>query len=136
MTAKEYLSQYRRLCQQIMAASNEIEQLRALLNRGVQVLTGMPHGNSGGDWTDTVVKITEIEASMFKSMGEMCRIRSEIETVINDVENVDEQTLLRMRYLNGWSWNKIARMMSYSVDWTWAMHRKALSHIKVNSSQQ
>lgn len=53
----------------------------------------------------------------------------DIERRIDGVKNPQYRDLLRYRYLNGWSWQKIAGRMSYSRDWLMRLHVRALDAV-------
>lgn len=74
----------------------------------------------------SVEQIEEWERKLDEQLSEQLRIRKEIEEAVSAVENPDCQTLLRMRYILGYDWEKIAEEMHYTVRWTMKMHRKAL----------
>ena len=55
----------------------------------------------------------------------------EIEGVIDAVEDAQYRDVLRYRYLNGWTWKRIAERMHFSQDWVWRLHARAMQQVKV-----
>ena len=55
----------------------------------------------------------------------------EIEGVIDAVEDAQYRDVLRYRYLNGWTWKRIAERMHFSQDWVWRLHARAMRQVKV-----
>lgn len=54
---------------------------------------------------------------------------AEIEALINQVESEEYRTILMLRYIGHMSINKIAESMSYSPDWVYKKHRKAVDEV-------
>jgi DNA-directed RNA polymerase specialized sigma24 family protein len=54
---------------------------------------------------------------------------AEIEALINMVESEEYRTILMLRYIGHMSINKIAESMSYSPDWVYKKHRKAVDEV-------
>lgn len=131
MTARDYLSQARELDQAINARLERIARLRALVSGRAARTDGMPRGGTGIDWTDTVVKIDEIERALDKDIDRLIDLKREIAEVIAAVPDIRYRTLLEYRYLCGWSWRRIARTMNYSEDWTRHAHGRALQMVRV-----
>lgn len=131
MTARDYLSQARVLDQAINARLERIARLRALVNGRAARTDGMPRGGTGIDWTDTIVKIDEMERALDKDIDRLIDLKREIAEVIAAVPDMRYRTLLEYRYLCGWSWRRIARTMNYSEDWTRHAHGRALQMVRV-----
>ena len=132
MTAKDYLSQARQLDQAINTRLERIARLRALVSGRAARTDGMPRGSGGGtDWTDTVVKIDEMERALNKDIDRLIDLKREIAEAIAAVPDMRYRTLLEYRYLCGWSWRRIARTMNYSEDWTRHAHGRALQMVRV-----
>ena len=138
MTAKEYLSQARLLDSTIDTRLERITRLRALVSGRTARTDGMPRGGKGAgsagstcDWTDTVIKIAEMERALDADIDRLIDLRREIASVIAAVPDARYRTLLECRYLCGWSWRRIARAMNYSEDWTRHAHGRALQMVRV-----
>lgn len=131
MTAKEYLSQARLLDSAIDTRLERITRLRALVSGRTARTDGMPRGGKSADWTDTVIKIAEMERALDVDIDRLIDLRREIASVIAAVPDARYRTLLECRYLCGWSWRRIARAMNYSEDWTRHAHGRALQMVRV-----
>lgn len=137
MTARDYLSQARVLDQAINARLERIARLRALVSGRAARTDGMPRGSAGSagstffDWTDTVVKIDEMECALDKDIDRLIDLKREIAEVIAAVPDMRYRTLLEYRYLCGWSWARIARAMHYGEDWVRHAHGWALKQVRV-----
>ena len=60
--------------------------------------------------------------------------KREIEQVVDKLEDLQEKTLIRNRYINLMSWNKIARDMYLSERSVFRIHKHALKKLAVNGS--
>lgn len=58
------------------------------------------------------------------------RLVEEIDIAIGRMSDPDEQRLLRLRYLEGWSWTKVSLTIHYSRSQTKRIHAKALAHLE------
>ena len=131
MTAKDYLSQARQLDQAIDARLERIARLRALVSGRAARTDGMPRGGAGVDWTETIIKIDEMERALDKDIDRLIDLKREIAEVIAAVPDMRYRTLLEYRYLCGWGWAKIARAMHYGEDWVRHAHGWALKQVRV-----
>lgn len=137
MTARDYLSQARVLDQAINARLERIARLRALVSGRAARTDGMPRGGAGSagstffDWTDTVVKIDEMERALDRDIDRLIDLKREIAEAIAAVPDMRYRTLLEYRYLCGWSWARIARAMHYGEDWVRHAHGWALKQVRV-----
>ena len=127
MTAKEYLRRYRDLNAHIDSKLDEISHLRDVATR----LSPTAMFNNNGDITDkvgrTAAKIVDLQAEIAEEVNEIVKIRAEIEQTIAAVSDADCRLLLSLRYINGYSWRRIAAKMSYTEDHvTGYLHYKAL----------
>ena len=137
MTARDYLSQARVLDQAINARLERIARLRALVSGRAARTDGMPRGGAGSagstffDWTETIIKIDEMERALDKDIDRLIDLKREIAEVIAAVPDMRYRTLLEYRYLCGWSWARIARAMHYGEDWVRHAHGWALKQVRV-----
>lgn len=127
MTAKEYLLRYKRLNNYIDCKLDQIAQLRELATRLSPTAMFDKNGNVSDKVGRTVAKIVDLERVVDKQVDELVEIRSEIMRTISSVPDIEIRTMLEYRYINGWSWQKIATKMNYTRDHlTGYLHRKAL----------
>ena len=127
MTAKEYLKRYRTVNQYIDCKLEEIAQLRALATRISPAERSDRDGNTSDKVGKTVAKIVDLEREVDRQIDELVEMRKEIEETISMIEDIDIRTVLEYRYINGFSWRRIAYTMHYSEDHvTCYLHRKAL----------
>lgn len=127
MTAKEYLKRYRTLNAYIDCKLEEVAQLRELSTRISPTAMFDRNGNVSDKVGRTAAKIVDLEAEIDREVDELVEMRKEIEETISMIEDIDIRTVLEYRYINGFSWRRIAYTMHYSEDHvTCYLHRKAL----------
>ena len=66
-----------------------------------------------------------------KERLEKVRLYSEIEFKIRQMENEDEQRVLRLRYIKGLKWEEVAVEMGYSWRRIHDIHGKALRNFEL-----
>jgi len=130
MKAKEYLKYVRDLGQAINAKLEFCEQLRELAAISSSSIAGdkVSGGNKQGSRLEEyAVKIMTIEHDMRYETYKLLDEKNQVISVIHKMKEPKEQALLINRYINGYSWEKIAEKMSYSLDHVQGYaHRKAL----------
>lgn len=134
MTAKEYLSQARRLDEAINCRLRELEYWRGLSCR----LSGCgfdehhnPNPPTEAPFTMCLEKIDEIERDVNAKVDTLVDLRWAVNRVIDAMDNSDEQILLRCRYLDGLSWADICQIMNVSLRTVYRLHSTALDDFNV-----
>ena len=131
MTAKEYLMQYKSIAARISGIEADIEALRADRVSLSVNYDGMPRSRTPGDGVArAAIKLADIEAELISVKAEAWDIRREITRTIRKVENAECQEVLRERYIEGETWERIAEEMNYSVRQIHNIHGKALRAVE------
>jgi len=133
MTSKEYLNQAFRIDRRILAKTEQLESLRAVMVRTSKALTGMP-GNPNKDRSqleETMVKALELERMIKEDTERLMDLKREITLAVREVDDVQCQMLLELRYLCFRTWEEIAAELDCSVRNVHFMHGRALGMVKV-----
>ena len=132
-----WLERARELERRIQLRNEQAERIRQALLPGASKVTGMPRGG-GGDWTDRVATVVELEKEIAGEIDEMRRARGEIVRAIEAVDDADQRTVLEMRYLAGRRFDAIAREMHYDRTWIWEIHKRGVGAVAqiVNTTQR
>ena len=131
MTAKEYLMQARDIDKRIESLIEHGERLREKLTAGrMAQITGMPRGGRY-DWADAAVALIELERRNNQEIMDLCRLKHEIWDAIDAVEEAKYRWLLELRYMNCWTWERIADVMGYEVRQVHRIHGDALQKVRV-----
>jgi len=130
----KYLKRYINLDREIERKLEEVSRLRSKLTRITQVLTAEPRGGGSiyGKTEEIIAKIVDLEKEIDADVDRLVAIRDGIKTMIEAVEDDRERLLLQYRYLDGWTFEKIAVEMNYSWRQIHRLHSKALTNLKMS----
>lgn len=128
---KEYLKSYRRAIKREQDILDEIQRLRLDKMFPSVVNDGMPHGSSHSDLSDYVAILNEQIELLKKERLEKVRCYQKIEKQIRQMENEDEQEVLRLRYILGMKWEEVAVKMGYSWRQIHRIHSSALLNFEI-----
>jgi DNA-directed RNA polymerase specialized sigma subunit len=136
MNAKEYLSQAWYLDKRIRTRERQLDWLKSHAVYVSPKLAEAPKAPSirRSPVEEAVVRITELENEITTSIAQLMRLKTEIAEAIRSVNNMECETLLEMRYLTFLSWDQVAVQLSYSQDYIYHLHRKALGLVKFPSN--
>lgn len=129
---KEELKQYRSIRHEIQSIKDEINELENQI-QSVRAVTisDMPKGGSHTDFTDVIAKIDELKRALHIKMSQAVIFLGRIEVTIEHLAPI-YRTLLRHRYINGYTWECISELLGYTDD-KWVrteLHSRALTAIK------
>lgn len=128
---KEYLKSYRRAIKREQDILDEIQRLRLDKMFPSVVNDGMPHGSSHSDLSDYIAILDEQIDLLKEERLEKVRCYQKIERQISQMENEDEQEVLRLRYILGMKWEEVAVKIKYSWKQTHRIHSSALQNFKM-----
>lgn len=131
LTAKEYLQQAYRLEQRRRAKWAQIEALASIAEHSTSCLTAIRVGgtNQRSKIEFAVEKILEVEDEIAGIAGELARRSREIASVIDQIENPGHHSVLSLRYLSFWPWDRIAAEMNYDARHVYRLHGRALREV-------
>ena len=131
MTAKEFLRAVRTIDRRVDEAIERVERLQARLESGrMSRITGMPRGG-GSDWTETADRVIELEQRVNARVREMVRLKQIAQDAIDRIEEARLRELLELYYIDGMTWEQVARRMHYSEVQVWRLHGRALQQIRL-----
>ena len=128
---KEYLKSYRRAIKREQDILDEIQRLRLDKMFPSVVNDGMPHGSSHSDLSDYAAILDEQIELLKEERLEKARCYQKIERQIRQMENEDEQEVLRLPYILGMKWEEVAVKMDYSWRQIHRIHSAALLNLKI-----
>ena len=137
MTAKEYLSQVYKLDHKIYLMKLEVEEYHRLASsipgqdftrEGVQTTR-----NLDAPFTKWIYKAIEKEEQIKKKMEELLRVKTEVMSVIDNIENDNLRVVLKLRYIDSLSWGEIAEKIYASDKTVRRWHNQALELVVVPS---
>ena len=131
----KYLKRYVLLDREIDRKLEEVARLRSKLTRIMPIYSTEPKGGGSirGKTESIIAKIVDLENEIDTDIDRLVAIRDGIKTIIEAVEDDRERLLLQYRYLDGWTFEKIAVEMNLSWQWVHKLHSKALAKINLDS---
>lgn len=126
MTAKEYLSQYLEADTALRAREQKWLEDSTRVSKMTASLTGMPHGGSEVNWSDTINRLVDEERELHDARNRLFDLKKRIIGQIEAVQDGRHRQLLLLRYINGHSLRRIGFEMHMSEDWVKHLHGNAL----------
>ena len=112
---KYVLRQYKPLEKEIICLKNEIERLRECFLSPPDN-NGMPRAKGNRDRVSTLVaRIVDLDSVLTAKLARMIDYRREIEDALETLESA-ARLLLRLRYIEGFDWDKVASELGYEID--------------------
>ena len=135
MTAKDFLMRAWQIDARIEARIEERERIESMLTSPrTAKLTGMPRGGGGGDWTNAVIAISDLETAIANEIQELCTIKRQVNDAIDAVEDARYKRILELRYRNYMTWEAIATATGYALRNVYELHGKALLRVRIPKS--
>ena len=132
MTAKEYLKQAYYLDGRINSDLQELSELRAMaysISSPSMERNNNPNRSTNATFVKSLERLSALEKIIDEEVDNFVRLKGEIRNVIDEIENHDQQMLLRYRYIHLYTWEKIESKMHYSHRWIHTLHGKALKAV-------
>ena len=122
-----WLRRYREAAAEQDRLMAEIARWRSLAERVSPTLSGMPAGGGGpARMIAAVERMDELEAELAEQIVERVTIRREFGQAIARLPDERLARLLRLRYIDGYTLEKIAVEMHYCYKQTKRLHWRAL----------
>ena len=131
MTPKEYLQQYRNAEDSINAKLDQIHKLRELATKTTQTLTtdNVQSSGSNDKISAIVSKIVDMENEVDAEIDKLHDVKKHVQDVISAVPDAKQRAVLTRRYINGYTWERIAVDLDISYQWVCELHGRALQKI-------
>ena len=124
---KAWLRSYRYLLKESERIEEELEYWRSKSERMTREMCVQPSGSGSGDKvSDSVEKILEMEEKLSQKQADLIKRKIQIETAIDSLSNDTYQLILKLKYINGNTWETIAVKLNYNYRWTLYLHGRAL----------
>ena len=126
---KDKLIECKEMAKEIRDIKEKIETLYARIESPQsRKITDMPVYHSGvvtSEVEETIVKIDELKTMYEEKLQVLIDSQKEIENAIENLPS-KERRIIRFRYIDGLSWNKICEKMGYSYRSVLRYHGNAL----------
>ena len=128
----KFLKRYKQIDKEITQLLREKSEIFSLGTKITPTYSDMPKGTNESDKVQsTVEKLEEYERKIGIRIDDWCEAKLDIEKAIHTVESDALRLLIRYRYINGWTFEKIAVQMHYDYRWVRRLHRKAVNLISI-----
>lgn len=132
MTAKEYLQQARGMQLRLEALQERRQRYEDLASGATAHYRSGPGGTKRvSSVEEYAVKLADLSEEMNLRASIYAETLRQIEAAIDAVSQQNYRDVLRCRYMNGWSWGKIARKLHYSESYLYQIHGLAMRAVTV-----
>lgn len=125
MTQKE-LQEYRELCKEIDRLDLDRQQWESIAQRVTSGYSLTPGRGMGGSFSHAAEKVIALKEKIEEKIVLLVERREPIVKAIEMLEQESYRELLTLRYLLGWTWERIAEQMHYSYRHVTRLHGCAL----------
>ena len=134
MTVKEYLRQAYLLDQRIKSYSIECDELRQMA-QSISSPGFEEHYNASKNtdapYIRTLEKLWDMEEKVLREQEDLVCLKAQIREVIAQVDNPEQQAVLRYRYIHNYSWPRIADIVLVDETTVRRWHNKAIAKINL-----
>lgn len=129
---KEELKEYIETKREIEIIEEKIECLEGKKTSiKSQIITDMPRGEAEQDRLgQLLIQIEELIDSYNEKQNKLLKQQLEIEICIDKLEDSIDRNIMRLRYLEGYTWEKMCVLLNYSWNGIHKKHRKILEKIR------
>lgn len=130
---KEILLQYRAAEREEKRLELEIQRWRSRAEKMTSGYGGTPSGDGDGrSLENTMAHIDDLTRQLSDQRDRLVTLRREIGMAIDSVPDARLRELLRLRYIDGMTWERIAVKLDKTYQWVCKLHGDALSQIKID----
>lgn len=133
---KAELQTYRWIKAEAHQLAARIAVLRAqATSAGTMNLSGMPPtGGEKDPVAAAVARIDELTRKYAAMVQELVRRQEAIEAAIESLDGT-ERMLMRARYIDCMTWERVAEFIGYSVPAVYVIHRRAMGQLERNTEE-
>ena len=84
---------------------------------------------------EVVVKMVDLENDINESIDFLVDLKREISKLIEELPEVTLRTVLELRYLCFYSWDRITEEMGFSRPHVFRLHDKAIKMLKISKDE-
>lgn len=93
-------------------------------------MDGMPRSTGLHGLEEQVARIEAVRERAEKARAKVLAMLDDIEDRIEALENYDQRTVIKLRYIYGMEWTEIANEMSWSTRTVYNIHGRALAEMR------
>lgn len=129
---KAYLKSYAGIMRERAVIREEIQQLyqeKEMFQK--MAFTGFYSDTGKRSLKEYTICADELIEKLRQAMEEQNTHRWEIERRLRKMTDAQEKLLLKLRYIEGKTWEEIGEAMGYSSRYTFKIHKRALEHFEL-----
>lgn len=120
----------------ILTLSEEIEYNSCLLTKvSPTIKSDVIQSSNKTTIEDLIIKGDFLKNKLHEKVSRQIELKEELENIIETLEDIRLQDLIRRRYLRNQKWLTIANELNYSLDGVYKAHGKALRILRKNISK-
>lgn len=129
---KELLKSYGNIVDKLRSLQEQKSSIMEIASSPKAIVyDDMPKGNKQSDISDIMVKIDKIDKQIEQVKTELLNQKLDIESAIISIKDAIECDILRKRYLELKSWDKIYKEIGFSARDTHRKHKNAVLNINL-----
>lgn len=129
---KQFLQQYHTAEQEEQRLSREITRWKTrILETDEYYRHLLSIENSSQELADALHQINDMIRQLILQRSKLAALRQSVGTAIDEIQDTKLQELLRLRYIDGMTWERISEYMNYSYMQISRLHSKALSQLNM-----
>ena len=114
-----------------IAYTEKMVRDREIARKLTRTFSESPSSTNSNSTENALVRFTESSVRAEEKLKELSKIRDEIEDAILQIEDYDLQSVLIMRYVNYFTYEKIAEKLHYGLRTVYRMHDRAVEKLAV-----
>ncbi len=133
MTVKEYLSRPKELKEEIRCDLDNLAAMRSIVENCTTHLSftaGRNPSKNKDAFEDVMIGITEEEERIREKVAELAALQVDVLRLISTLKDHNQQTVLRLRFVNEMTWPEIAKTMSLSKRYAMQIQQEALQELE------
>ena len=131
----DFLNSYRWWMEEVQILRDRISDLDdQLTGIRAQTISDMPRGGKAMGIDDLVAKKVDLLTVYKQDLARAEAAKVAIYECIRSVDNIRDRTILRLHYVDGMSYSRIADMLSYSTRQIKRFNRAAVANIQIPQS--
>lgn len=129
MEVKAYLRTYQPALKYWELCIRRLDEAKEISLRSPK-MDGMPKSGAAGGIEMQVDRILAAEKRLSKARDQALKILNDIEDMIDSLGDFDQKTVLRLRYIDGLTWDEVAIHANWSQRTVRRIHGRALEELR------
>lgn len=132
---ERWLRRYRDGLAEERRLRGEMREVRERLASTSAALDGMPRASGRDRLACGMDKLAQYQQELEATIAEIIEVRCETERAIGALPDIMQRNVLRARYLEGMSWDKVARLLHISERTAYYTRDAALERLEIPKTE-